>query len=629
MAARKAAQYVGVSLLAALGLAASSSSGRAPRTPREGPPGCAPTLVAHAFPDELVEIDPETGSETPLGPWGGPLDLSHADFAPDGTLYALATVDGVRRFAILDTARKTTTPLGVLPPWLQAIDFTLTPSLDADPVGYVLSGNPGVSGAVRIYALRSLAPLVVEPLPATLPAIHNRSLGIGVSADGQTLYYTTQSVGYSGTLPSPVFFPTAFLTPLSLPSYTDVTGPAAGDALPRMALLRSLNGFFRFELDTEQVAFISTANNIEHAVYRECPAGGVRLLPTTPSTTTEAGGQARFGAALTTPPAADVKVLFGSSNPVEGQVLTPALTFTPDDWYVPQTVTVAGVPDALADGTQTYRIEAVEVTSDDPLYDHRPVTARTLSNLDSATDADRDGVADASDDCPRAWNPTQADADGDGRGDACDRCPNLSTPFDEDADRDGVGDACDNCPAVGNPAQSDGDADGVGDRCDADACLASPDPFGLDTDGDGFGDVCDVCPNVPDPGQADGDLDGRGDACSAVSVSVSPLDRRWRVGAPALVAWSHNLGLSETFKLELDRDGDDTFEELIADAAPAVGATSGAYLWTVTGPPATGARLRVTSKRFPAAQGISGPRPIVAGATRGASDRRVEPRPKS
>jgi len=48
----------------------------------------------------------------------------------------------------------------------------------------------------------------------------------------------------------------------------------------------------------------------------------------------------------------------------------------------------------------------------------------------SSSDADGDGIPDASDDCPKVFNPIrpvdggkQADADGDGVGDACDPCP--------------------------------------------------------------------------------------------------------------------------------------------------------------------------------------------------------------
>lgn len=41
-----------------------------------------------------------------------------------------------------------------------------------------------------------------------------------------------------------------------------------------------------------------------------------------------------------------------------------------------------------------------------------------------APDADGDGIADASDNCPNVANPDQADTDGDGFGNACDAFPN-------------------------------------------------------------------------------------------------------------------------------------------------------------------------------------------------------------
>lgn len=40
-------------------------------------------------------------------------------------------------------------------------------------------------------------------------------------------------------------------------------------------------------------------------------------------------------------------------------------------------------------------------------------------DVQDAPDRDRDAVADTADNCPDAYNPTQADADGDGRGDVC------------------------------------------------------------------------------------------------------------------------------------------------------------------------------------------------------------------
>jgi hypothetical protein len=57
-----------------------------------------------------------------------------------------------------------------------------------------------------------------------------------------------------------------------------------------------------------------------------------------------------------------------------------------------------------------------------------------------------------------------------------------------DADQDGVADESDNCPTVASPDQTDTDGDNVGDVCDA------------DDDGDGVGDKVDPCPLDADDG---------------------------------------------------------------------------------------------------------------------------------
>ncbi|UCC45300.1 MAG: DUF362 domain-containing protein [Candidatus Zixiibacteriota bacterium] len=80
-------------------------------------------------------------------------------------------------------------------------------------------------------------------------------------------------------------------------------------------------------------------------------------------------------------------------------------------------------------------------------------------------DTDRDGLCDADDNCPGAFNIDQVDTDTDLVGDSCDNCLLDFNPLQIDTDSDGVGDSCDNCPDVYNPDQIDLNGDGVGDTC--------------------------------------------------------------------------------------------------------------------------------------------------------------------
>jgi hypothetical protein len=191
----------------------------------------------------------------------------------------------------------------------------------------------------------------------------------------------------------------------------------------------------------------------------------------------------------------------------------------------------------------------------------------------AVTDADGDGVADGSDNCPSTANPGQADADNDGQGDACDATPNGPDP-----DGDGFGNLVDNCDNVANPAQTDTDGDGAGDACDSqdnrdsdsdgvqnyqDNCPAVANPAQTDTDSDGQGDACDNqdnrdsdndgvqnyqdnCPSTANPGQADTDGDGQGDACdqpaaptlslaTASDLGSSPSDKITKDDTPTFV----------------------------------------------------------------------------------------------
>jgi len=201
----------------------------------------------------------------------------------------------------------------------------------------------------------------------------------------------------------------------------------------------------------------------------------------------------------------------------------------------------------------------IKIFTNDPAHP----TLSVPTSLEVYLDADFDGVTDATDNCPHAYNAGQEDADGDGHGDACDvctdldgdgagnagfpastcpldNCPAVSNPTQTDIDGDGPGDACDlcpldasndidtdrvcgdldNCPLIANGGQENLDGDTLGDACDN--CRLVPNDSQTDMDGDRVGDACDVCPQQADPEQENQDQDGLGDACDNCPTAYNP-----------------------------------------------------------------------------------------------------------
>lgn len=90
--------------------------------------------------------------------------------------------------------------------------------------------------------------------------------------------------------------------------------------------------------------------------------------PSPSANTTELGGQVRFSVRLRSKPAADVTLGVASSKPSEGIADKASLVFSPTNWNQPQTVTVTGKDDAVADGDQPYVITLAKAVSSDPAY---------------------------------------------------------------------------------------------------------------------------------------------------------------------------------------------------------------------------------------------------------------------
>jgi hypothetical protein len=102
--------------------------------------------------------------------------------------------------------------------------------------------------------------------------------------------------------------------------------------------------------------------------------------------TTERGGTASFSIVLASQPTADVSIpTLSSSDTSEGTIDKTSLSFTPDNWNVPQVVTITGQDDDLDDGDIGYTINIGASVSGDPLYDNIDPANPPVTNLNDDT----------------------------------------------------------------------------------------------------------------------------------------------------------------------------------------------------------------------------------------------------
>ena len=114
------------------------------------------------------------------------------------------------------------------------------------------------------------------------------------------------------------------------------------------------------------------------------PAPSITISALPGLTTTEAGGTATFDVVLNSQPTDDVTLTAASDDPSEGNVspATASLTFTPDNWDTPQSVTVIGANDTLDDGNISYNILLGPATSNDTDYNDLAVSPVAVTNTD-------------------------------------------------------------------------------------------------------------------------------------------------------------------------------------------------------------------------------------------------------
>lgn len=110
-------------------------------------------------------------------------------------------------------------------------------------------------------------------------------------------------------------------------------------------------------------------------------AGIVVSTPT--GQATEAGAAATFTVVLRSQPTSDVTLTLTSLDTTEATVSAAALVFTAANWNAPQSVRVAGVDDALADGAQPVAIRIAPAASSDLAYRALAVPDVQLTVIDN------------------------------------------------------------------------------------------------------------------------------------------------------------------------------------------------------------------------------------------------------
>ena len=160
----------------------------------------------------------------------------------------------------------------------------------------------------------------------------------------------------------------------------DDNPPAAdGDQLFRV-LVRAVNS------NDPEYNNLAGSNGVGTSVFglnldNEANPGPDIIISPASIETNENGSNGTFTVVLATQPKADVTINFQTSDPTEGRlvrqsdnalVTSTSITFSPDEtadngFSTPQTVTVRGVDDALADGDINYRI-ITTVSGGDPEY---------------------------------------------------------------------------------------------------------------------------------------------------------------------------------------------------------------------------------------------------------------------
>lgn len=309
------------------------------------------------------------------------------DVAPDGTFYGFATdclSPNKLHWARLDP------DTGVVTLTVPQTRSSMTPTFvtafgaPGTPLGYRFNTAANLKTPVDVYAVDALSPYAEHLLYSNIgDPLGNVGIGTVVTPDGRLEYVAVNAVypqplpGASNTAMSPLqfltFFGLEFSTVVANYDHTGVSmfifdGPKAITLQP--------------DPDHAFVRNLLTIQQVNSAVMRRTPWGGVRIEPHHGLVTTRNSGTATFTAVLTAQPTASVTMNLSSSNADAGVVNPASVTFTTANWNVPQAITVTGVNDGGGRDVP-YTIVTSGTSSADPNYVGKVVLDVNVTNTNT------------------------------------------------------------------------------------------------------------------------------------------------------------------------------------------------------------------------------------------------------
>ncbi len=136
--------------------------------------------------------------------------------------------------------------------------------------------------------------------------------------------------------------------------------------------------------NTEDKRFSTQSLPILTVVNTDDETSGVAVNPASGILTSENGGSVKIYYVLQTRPMRSVTLQgFSSSATTEASVANQSLTFTYENWDVPQSIDISGVDDVSIDGSKSFTISAGLTSSNDPSYQGKSVPVATGTNSDN------------------------------------------------------------------------------------------------------------------------------------------------------------------------------------------------------------------------------------------------------